>query len=777
MILKSGDRIGPYEIVSPLGAGGMGEVYKARDTRLERFVAIKILPANLGVDATHRERFRREARAISSLTHPHICTLHDVGDQDGLDYLVMEYLPGETLAHRLLRGPLPLGDVLQISVQLADALDVAHRAGLIHRDLKPANVMLTASGAKVLDFGLAKWHGDDSRISASVIHPPTLTTLTQAGTVIGTVQYMAPEQVEGKPADGRSDLFALGAIIYEMITGKKAFEGTSVTGVMAAILTSEPPRMGTLQPVTPRELERVVKKCLAKEPLRRWQSAADLRDELKWIEDDLRTNEGVASSNRSPAKNGVPNLRQWRTMGLAAVGGAATLAILLMVLSPFAPFGGVRGSTAPHPSFRQLTFRRGVVHAARFAPDGRTVVYSAAWDGKPFELYTTRIEAPESQRLDLPPAGLFALSSSGEVALSNQCHWVNGTSACRGTLARVPLTGGLPHEELENVWSADWLPDGTLAAIRRTPRGFQLEYPLGTVIHETVSGQMAHLRVSPTENAVAFAELTAGPEPGAAIRVTDRKGQIRTLVTGLSYVNGLAWSPDGREIWFTASSGRLTMYLLEAVTLDGHRRMLDGSANNQLLDVARDGRILLARRTVRAESIVQDPSSERNLSWFDFTIADALSRDGQRLLFSERGAAAEGVFKLYVRGTEGSPPIKLGDGLGLAFSPDGKFAVARSATSPGQTQLTVYPFGVGRTQSLDRANLNQHDVASFLPDGKSVVFAADDGSGARRTYVQALDGLPQLVAHEPGAIGSPLSSDGVDVSRVLWKKQNGVTSC
>jgi serine/threonine protein kinase len=239
-MLTAGARLGPYEIVAPLGAGGMGEVYKAHDTRLNRVVAIKILPASVAGDPQRRERFRREARAISSLTHPHICTLHDIGEHDGMEFLVLEYLPGETLAHRLLRGALPIEDVLRIAVELADALDAAHRAGLTHRDLKPANVMLTASGARVLDFGLAKRHGSHPDVVSSVANVTVQPTLTQVGSVVGTIQYMAPEQVEGKAADSRSDLFSLGAIVYEMNTGRRAFEGSSTTSLAAAILTSAP---------------------------------------------------------------------------------------------------------------------------------------------------------------------------------------------------------------------------------------------------------------------------------------------------------------------------------------------------------------------------------------------------------------------------------------------------------------------------------------------------------------------------------------------------------
>src|SRR5262245_320747 len=283
MTLAGGARRGPYEAVAPLGAGGMGEVYRARDTRLDRTVAIKVLPADVASDAARHERFRREARAISRLSHPNICTLYDVGEQDGVDFLVMEHLAGETLAHRLLRGALPLEEVLRLGVELAGGLDAAHREGVIHRDLKPANIMLTPGGAKILDFGLAKWtHAARDGDALATLH----TDLTQSGIIVGTVQYMAPEQAEGKAVDARSDLFALGAMLYEMTTGRRAFEGASASSILAAVLTSLPPPMAELQPLTPAAFERTVKKCLAKDPAKRWQTAADLRDELAWIQSE-----------------------------------------------------------------------------------------------------------------------------------------------------------------------------------------------------------------------------------------------------------------------------------------------------------------------------------------------------------------------------------------------------------------------------------------------------------------------------------------------------------
>src|SRR5271169_2191698 len=283
MALTSGTKLGPYEILSPLGAGGMGEVYRARDPRLDREVAIKVLPASLSSDASLKQRLEREAKAISKLSHPHICTLHDIGHQNGVDFLVMEYLEGETLEQRLIKGPLPPEQTLRYAAQIADALAKAHKLGITHRDLKPANVMLTKSGAKLMDFGLAKQSGPAPLAAALTEMTLEQAKLTSVGTIVGTFQYMAPEQLEGKEADARTDIFGLGEVIYEMATGKPAFSGKSRASLIAAILTAEPQPMTQVQPMTPVALERVVKKCLAKDPDERWQSASDLASELNWI--------------------------------------------------------------------------------------------------------------------------------------------------------------------------------------------------------------------------------------------------------------------------------------------------------------------------------------------------------------------------------------------------------------------------------------------------------------------------------------------------------------
>src|SRR6266851_6353906 len=303
MAIASGRRLGPHEILSAIGAGGMGEVYRARDTRLDRIVAIKVLPTHLAERSELRERFEREARTIASLNHPHICTLYDIGQQDGVDYLVMEYLEGETLAHRLLKGALPLEQVLQYAIEISDALDKAHRKGVTHRDLKPGNAMLTKTGTKLLDFGLAKLKQEAAPANVQLSELPTASDpLTAKGTIVGTLQYMAPEQLEGKEVDARTDIFAFGAVVYEMATGKRAFDGNSQASVISAIMTSDPPPMSSLQPMTPPALDRVVKRCLAKESEDRWQSVRDLTDELKWIAAETVSHATPAAAPATPAR-------------------------------------------------------------------------------------------------------------------------------------------------------------------------------------------------------------------------------------------------------------------------------------------------------------------------------------------------------------------------------------------------------------------------------------------------------------------------------------------
>ena len=393
----AGSRIGPYQIVGRLGAGGMGEVYRARDPRLDRSVAVKVLTSSRGSTPEELERFEREARAIARVSHPNICTVYDVGQDEGVPFLVMELLEGETLAERVLRGPVPIDAALAIATQIAEALDELHSKGVVHRDLKPSNVMLTAGGVKLLDFGLAKLrdgeYEDKAEKATKSLH------LTGQGTVLGTLPYMAPEQVEGRPADARTDTFALGVVLYEMITGRAPFQGTSQASLTAAILTHEPPPISSRIPTTPASLDRVVKKCLSKDPDERWQSANDLASALRWSADD--------STARHPATGPTVSRGRRRTVtALAAVAVAAAL----IAAAVWAVGSGRRGgaASAPTPRFIPVTFRAGTLTAARFTPDGDSIVYSAAWGVDPYGLFMTRRDNVESRRLDVPTRSCLA---------------------------------------------------------------------------------------------------------------------------------------------------------------------------------------------------------------------------------------------------------------------------------------------------------------------------------------------------------------------------------
>ncbi len=399
MALANGTKLGPYEIVAPIGAGGMGEVYRARDTRLDRTVAIKVLPPHLSEKTEARQRLEREAHAISALSHPHICTLYDIGQQDGIDYLVMEYLEGETLAQRLTKGPLPLEQVLLYATEIADALDKAHRKGVTHRDLKPGNIMLTKTGTKLLDFGLAKvvvgaGLAPPRATPASPLHelPTEGKPLTAEGAILGTLQYMAPEQLEGKEVDARTDIFAFGAVVYEMVTGKKAFEGKSQASVIAAILERDPPAMSTLQPMTPPVLDRVVKKCLAKEPEKRWQSANDLTDELKWIAEG---GSQVALAP-TPAVKGIraPG-RRALILGLGALLlGAVIASLAVWSLKPSPPRPITRTVITLPPGERLAGLD---LPAVALSPDGTHLAYVASRSGGVQQLYLRAMDSLEAR--------------------------------------------------------------------------------------------------------------------------------------------------------------------------------------------------------------------------------------------------------------------------------------------------------------------------------------------------------------------------------------------
>jgi len=719
MSLVAGERIGRYEILAPLGTGAMGEVYYARDPQLDRAVAIKILTSSRASGA-QLERFQREARAVARITHPHICTVYDVGQVGGVPFLVMELLEGETLAARLEHGPIPLDRALGFAGQIAAALDAAHRKGVIHRDLKPSNVMLTAGGVKLLDFGLAKLKDieDEGTLKGST----ESLLLTEQGTVLGTVPYMAPEQIEAREADARTDIFALGVILYEMTSGRPPFEGRSPANVMAAILTHDPLPVSSARPGVPASVDRIVTKCLAKAPDERWQSAADLMAALLWSRDDSAPGHAVPGA--------LDRHRHVTRRVLAALAiVAATAATVFWMLK----IRGVSSASAAAPQFIPVTFRTGTVSAARFAPDGETIIYSAAWGGDPYALFMTRRGSPESRPLNISDARLLGVSPSGDLAfLRGSQEAVRFLLPPRaGTLARVAMTGGAPREILDDVISADWTTGGELAVVRRD----RVEFPPGTTIHGAPH-QFRYVRIAPDGEKLA---LVDGPN----IVVLDRAGKKTILSSGWQDQATLAWSPSGHEVWFTAtrSPNDVSGWTLRAVSLTGQERVVLSSAGTLLsiLDVFRDGRALIATHVGRMGCSCLPPGQvqPRELSWLDGSAPEALSSDGRHVLLSEvlRGAGKSG--SIYVRKTDGSDAVRLGDGFGEDLSPDGSWVLS-TEVGPRKHWILL-PTGAGSPKTLPTGPFVGRGEANFLPNGRHIVFGGREKDRRARIYVQDID--------------------------------------
>jgi Tol biopolymer transport system component len=751
MTLPAGSRVGPYEVRGLIGAGGMGEVYRVRDTKLSREVALKVLPSDLAEDGRRVERFRKEALTASGLNHPNIVTVYDIGVENGRSYIAMELVEGRTLRQVLTPGPVPLRKLLSIAAQTADGLARAHAAGIVHRDLKPENLMITRDGfVKILDFGLAKLVRPGFE-AADGGNRSTLTRVTEAGTVLGTVGYMSPEQASGEPADFRSDQFSLGSILYEMATGKRAFERGSDVQTLSAIIETEPEPLETAAPRLPTNVGWVVERCLAKDPEDRYGSTKDLARDLALLRD--------RSSGASGAGIAPPAGRRLRLtrLGLAAaVLGALGLAALAF-------FAGRRiqarwDREAPAPERTTLTFRRGYVTGARFAPDGQTIVYSAAWDGKPSDVFMTRVGSTESRSLGIPDAVLLGVSSTGEMALLLGCGipgWV-----CLGTLARAPLAGGAPRELVDGANSADWSPDGKDLAVIRAG---QVEYPVGKPLYNADRiGFLSHVRVSPDGSRVAFLDHPRRDSDRALVTVVDRAGKRKVLTTEWARLGPILWSPTGEELFFSTWARGET----RGVSLSGRTRSASGVLG--LEDVSRQ-RLFLDSGTRSFRGIVRAlvPGSpqERNFSWLARSVACALSDDGQLLLLHEesqsRERPGEQTFTTFLRDTSGTDAKMLGEGRALALSPDKAWALV--ARAQPETHLVLLPTGAGEPKVLPGGGL-LYRRAVFFPDGRRILFNADEVLGDIRSYVQDLSGGSPKPFGPEGFLAMAISPDGKSVA-------------
>jgi hypothetical protein len=746
--LAAGSKLGPYEILGQIGAGGMGEVYRAKDPRLGREVAIKVLPASFSQDADRLRRFEQEARAAGVLNHPNITAVYDIGSADGAPYVVQELLEGETLRSTLAGGKLAQRKTIEYAIQISHGLAAAHEKGIVHRDLKPENLFVTKDGrVKILDFGLAKLTHQEEGSQATSL--PTATAGTEPGVVMGTLGYMSPEQVRGRPADARSDIFSFGAILYEMLSGTRAFHGDSAADTMSAILREDPPDLSvTNQAISP-GLERIVRHCLEKTPEQRFHSAHDLAFDLEALSGTSATSAAAMAAQTGRL---APRVGRLRLAVLAAAALATGVVAGHFLWRPAKPSA---------PTYRRLTFRRGNLGTARFAPDGRSVVYGASFEGQPLEIYTTRPEGPESTPTGIKNANLMSVSASSDLAVSVRERFLAGPAGI-GTLATVPLGGGAPRSIAEFVEWADWMPDGKLALVRFLDGRNRLELPLGKVLYTSDHG-FRGLRVSPKGDRFAIFERAP---VGRSLIVVDLAGKARTLVPGGVQGQGLAWSPSGDEVWFD-DRGDHGQFFLKAVDLSGRVRTLASTPVGLIVhDVARDGRCLVERYGSRPGmlGLVPGETRERDFSWFDGSRLVSMSDDGRLLLFNEFGDAAGAIGAHYLRKTDGSPAVNLGAGAASDISPDGKWVLVRPPDSP--KAIVLQPTGPGAPISIDLGHFESVGNTSFFPDGKRLLLAATEPGKKPMLYVQDIPaGTPRAItAKRYGFAPNSISPDGLWVA-------------
>jgi len=747
--IAAGTRVGPYEILASIGVGGMGEVYKARDAKLNRDVAIKVLPDLFAADRERVDRFEREAQVLAALDHPNILPIHDFGTSNGVTYAVMPLLSGETLRDRLMGGPIPIRRAIEYGAAIASALAAAHEKGIVHRDLKPDNVFLTSDGrTMLLDFGLARPTATLASIgdASTTLRRPTL-----PGTVLGTVGYMAPEQVRGGETDARTDIFAFGIVAYEMVTARRAFDAPSAAETMNAIVHSEV----VWRPADdcPPALQRLIDRCLEKTPAARFQSASDLAFAIQQISPSPSTEAAVAPP---------PGRRHSARQILLAV-AAVVIAGGAFVAGRWASSDGARSAFR----FERLTFRPGNILRARFTPDGGTVVYGASWEGAPPGVFTVRASGGESQALDLQNADIAAVSVNSELAIIDSPSHAPGG---RGTLARVPLGGGAPRQVLENVFAADWDATGReLAVVRRAPNGYQrLEYPIDHVLHESPSIQS--MRLSPDGKRAAFIE----DGHLVVIDVSTAKAILRRDWGASGKVVDLAWAPSGNAVYVVAGPSLREM-ALRTTDLNGHDTVLfeAGGVNLLLHDVAANGDILVERATSRRGMLYRgaDDDHERDLSWLDGSQLRTLSDDGAWVLFTEtlQGAGPRG--DAFIRKTDGSLPIRLGDGDPLDRSRDGRWVLALTRSTP--RRLVLLPTGPGVPRTLDTGSFEPDDGA-ILPDGDAVAFGSEAAQGGIEFHVVDLRSgavHPLNIAHSALSFvrdrGAVFGDSGAAAGRIL----------
>ena len=760
MSISAGHRLGAYEVLSPLGAGGMGEVWRARDTRLARDVAIKVLPAELSADPTRLRRFEREAQAASALTHPNIVTIFEVAAADGASYIAMELVEGKTLRELMAGAAMPMRRLLAVAPQIAEGLARAHEAGIVHRDLKPENVMVTKDGlVKILDFGLAKLSHPEQD-SGQTESAMTVSAVTRPGLAMGTAAYMSPEQASGHPVDFRSDQFAFGSMLYEMATGRPAFRRPTAAQTLAAIIEDEPEPMS---PGAPAPLRWIVARCMAKEPENRYAATRDLVRDLSTLRDHV----SELSSSTAIAIEEPRRRPRWRAIAFAVAGAAALAGMLFL---------GRRLERAgmSEPSYRQLTYRGAGIGSARFAPDGQTIVFSSQTEGRPPELFSLRLDSAEARPMGLPPAHVLSISATGHMALlllrpfallprighlGFEQVFYRDPSLLDGTLGVAPVAGGAPSEILEDVLYADWTgANDDLAVIHRAGNQYRVELPIGTTLYDREEIILNNVRMEKAGGRLAFKDW-------GDVFWTDAKGSVAR--TGPWEGFDIAWSDATGELWYTVARAAETE--IHAVGSGGRDRLVATLPGSYVLYDISKGRVLLGRLVEETEILGSFPDEprERNLSYFDLSAAIDLSADGQWLLFRDTflyGTHLGEPGGAYLRRTDGSAPRAVRGGA-YAISPDGRFVVGEGAGSDTgkPTPLTVWPTGAGTGKDLATGMLNFDWIEGrigFFPDGKRVWFSGNQLHEPRRVWVQDLDGGPPRAVSPEHTSRPVLTGDG-----------------
>ncbi len=769
MKIAAGTRLGPYEIEHAIGAGGMGVVYRADDSRLGRKVAIKVLPHARG---EHFRRFEREARTIGALNHPNLLTLHDVGDHDGVPFLVTEMLEGESLRARLSRGPLRLREAIQIGADVARGLAAAHDAGVIHRDVKPDNIFLTTEGrTKILDFGIAKLRRASVEMAAvtgniadDIAHSPTVTpTTADTGMVVGTPGYMAPEQLDAGKVDERTDIFALGVVLYEMIAGKRAFASDSAVEESYAILKTpaEPPKGAT------KALARVVLRCLEKRPDTRFQSATDLAfalDELDASTDPVAriSKVSIEPDPRQSARTirdsapTFPAPSRLRWAGLAALVGVAALLTGVLIgrrTTTTAP------ATAPAevvlrwpslveggPAYRRVTYHTQSVWHARLSPDGSSVLYSTRRDGRE-QVIRSQLANPSMSALQID-GRLVGISAKSELAV------IVGDADAGGTLARV-LEGSGPRAVADRITDATWLPTGDELAVIRAGRA--IEYPIGKAIVSRATGKLDFLRASPRGDRFAFVDHPASKDSRGRVVIIDASGKQLLASSPQTGIEGVAWSPDGEEIWF--SNGPVINGLDRA---GKERIVLRGDTRLVLADV-RAGKILVAPSDGRLKMFTGSRGGPyREVGWFDSSEVESVSADGTAIAFVEAagtGQTPDGYAQFLKRGDQ--PPALIANSYWLALLPDASAAI----TVGGATSLRRIPTGVGTPTAIPLGPIKSLDTSARVAVSWSGRYAlVVDGEAEQKLWRIDLESGTQVAVGASRGSSSAISPDGQTVA-------------